>query len=376
MPLDPQAKAMLDAMPAMPDFATLDLALVRAGMAHEPVRHGRARAPLAKVENRTIPGPAGEIPRARLHARGNGPVPRASCIFHGGGFVLCSLDTHDGICRSLANAAGCVVVSVDYRLAPEHRYPGRAGGLLCGDAVGRQARRRARHRRHAPRGRRRQRGRQPHRGDRADGARPRRSGAALPAADLSGHRLRVRHGVVPRQRRRATSSPRSMMRWFWDQYLADPKQAREALRVAAARARPVADLPPGLCITAEYDPLRDEGEAYAARLRSAGIDCRTSRYDGHVPRLLRHDARSSTRRARRSRRRAPRCARRWPRRDGPGRARAHARTQARAARARAAVHGLRAARARRARARGARGHGGGARRSCSTRATRARSSTW
>ena len=77
---------------------------------------------VAKVENRTIPGPAGEIPVRVYTPEGSGPLP-GLVYFHGGGFVLCSLDSHDGICRSLANAAGCVVVSVDYRLAPEHPYP-------------------------------------------------------------------------------------------------------------------------------------------------------------------------------------------------------------------------------------------------------------
>ena len=123
MPLDPQAKAMLDQMPPMPDFRAIDLALIRVGMEQGPFAVGEPEA-VAKIENRTIPGPAAEIP-VRIYTpeqRKSGPLP-GLVFFHGGGFVLCNLDTHDGICRSLANAAGCVVVSVDYRLAPEHAYP-------------------------------------------------------------------------------------------------------------------------------------------------------------------------------------------------------------------------------------------------------------
>jgi len=70
-----------------------------------------------------------------------------------------------------------------------------------------------------------------------------------------------------------------MMRWFWEKYLSDPAHAGHAY-ASPLRAANVANLPPGLCITAEYDPLRDEGEAYAARLREAGIDVRSSRYPG------------------------------------------------------------------------------------------------
>ena len=70
-----------------------------------------------------------------------------------------------------------------------------------------------------------------------------------------------------------------MMRWFWEKYLADPAQGGEAY-ASPLRAANLANLPPGLCITAGYDPLRDEGEAYAARLREAGVDVRTSRYPG------------------------------------------------------------------------------------------------
>jgi acetyl esterase/lipase len=103
-----------------------------------------------------------------------------------------------------------------------------------------------------------------------------------------------------------------MMRWFWDKYLADPSRRARAMRRRCA-PRNLANLPPGLCITAGYDPLRDEGEAYAELLRKAGVDVRTSRYPGMFHGFLSHDrpARPGAQSGRGGGRRAPR--RRWPR---------------------------------------------------------------
>jgi acetyl esterase len=278
MPLDPQAQTVLDLMPAMPDFSTLDLALIRAGMAQGPLQAGEPEA-VAKVDNRTVPGPAGPIPvRAYTpQAAGRAPLP-GLVFFHGGGFVLCDLDTHDGLCRSLANAAGCVVVSVDYRLAPEHRYPAapedcyaatrwvaKNGGELGIDvtriAIG---------------------------GDSAGGNLT--AVTALMARDRGGPALRFQLLIYPvtdcafetasyRENSEGYFLTTGMMRWFWENYLAKPEQGREAY-ASPLRAANLANLPPGLCITAGYDPLRDEGEAYAKRLLEAGVDIRASRYSG------------------------------------------------------------------------------------------------
>jgi len=290
MALDPQAKALLDLMPPMPDFSTLDLALARAGMAQEVLSTGEPEA-VAKVENRTIPGPSGDIPirvytpqvsrsepqASEDHRAGEAPFP-GLVFFHGGGFVLCSLDSHDGVCRSLANAAGCVVVSVDYRLAPEHPYPAAPedcyaatqwvakNGAELGIDVTRLA----------------------IGGDSAGGNLT--AVTALLARDRGGPALRFQLLVYPvtdcafdtasyRENAEGYMLTTGMMRWFWEKYLADPKQGAEA-HASPLRAANLANLPPGLCITAGYDPLRDEGEAYAARLREAGADVRTSRYAG------------------------------------------------------------------------------------------------
>jgi acetyl esterase len=94
--------------------------------------------PVVSVLNRIIPGPGGDLPLRIYTPNGNGPFPMM-VFFHGSGVVLCSLDTHDGVCHNLCGAAGCVVVSVDYRLAPEDKFPAGTGGLLRGDQVGGRA---------------------------------------------------------------------------------------------------------------------------------------------------------------------------------------------------------------------------------------------
>jgi acetyl esterase len=276
VPLDPQAKALLGAMPDMPEFDTLDLALIRAGMEQATLASGEPPA-VARVEQRDIPGPAGAIPLRIYWPEGTGTRP-VLVYFHGGGFVLCNLDTHDGTCRSLANEAGCVVVSVDYRLAPEHPFP--AAPEDCYAALAWVAA-------HAE-----EIGVDPTRiavgGDSAGG----NLGAVVSqmARDRDGPRLRFQLLVYPvtncdfgtdsyRENAEGYFLTTNMMKWFWGHYLPDPSYAADPY-ASPLRAEDLSGLPPGLCITAGFDPLRDEGEAYAARLREAGVEVRTSRYDG------------------------------------------------------------------------------------------------
>ena len=123
MSLDPQVRAVLDQMAAMgmPAFNTLTPEQARAQM-----EMTRAAAPpgdpVHQVEDRAIPGQGGEIPIRIYRPAGDGPLP-ALVFFHGGGWVIGSLDTHDGVCRALCVRTPCLVVSVEYRLAPEHRFP-------------------------------------------------------------------------------------------------------------------------------------------------------------------------------------------------------------------------------------------------------------
>ena len=125
MPLDPQASAYLDQMAAvMPPLDTLTPDVIRAAIQAQVAQAAEQGAPepVAQVNDRAIPGPAGEIPVRVYTPEGDGPFPLLVYV-HGGGWVICTLDTHDGLCRSLANQARCVVVSVDYRLAPERPFP-------------------------------------------------------------------------------------------------------------------------------------------------------------------------------------------------------------------------------------------------------------
>src|SRR2546430_8044610 len=122
MPLDPEAKMLLEQMTTVVrPFDELSVEEARAAIVTLSAAAGEGEA-VARVENRSVPGPRGEIPVRVYTPEGRAPFP-VLVYFHGGGWVIGSLETHDGICRHLANAAGAVVVSVDYRLAPEHPFP-------------------------------------------------------------------------------------------------------------------------------------------------------------------------------------------------------------------------------------------------------------
>jgi acetyl esterase len=228
-----------------------------------------------KVEDRTLPGGL----RVRVYTPA-GPVPKPALIyFHGGGWVIGSPDTIDAPCRKLANASGCVIVSVDYRKAPEHRFPTPLEDCYAAtryvaehaDEFGADARRIAVG------------------GDSAGGNLA--AGVTLLARDRHGPALAFQLLVYPVIAHAFdTSSYRSFghgygltesaMRWFWDQYLARPEDGQNSL--AAPLLADLHGLPRALVLTAEFDPLRDEGEAYAARLRAAGVACNVVRYDGQI----------------------------------------------------------------------------------------------
>jgi acetyl esterase len=192
--------------------------------------------------------------------------------------VIGDLYTHDGICRSLVNAAGCAVASVDYRLAPEFKYPTPVDDSYAGLqwVVANGARL----------------GLDPARvavgGDSAGGNLA--AVMALLARDRHGPRLALQVLVYPvthyafttaSYRENATGYLLTTedMRWFWRHYLAREEQGREP-NASPLLARSLADLPPALVITAGCDPLRDEGEAYAKRLREAGVSVTHTQYPG------------------------------------------------------------------------------------------------
>jgi acetyl esterase len=233
--------------------------------------------PVARVEDRTVPGPAGDVPVRVYWPEGEGPLP-VIVYFHGGGWVMCGLDTHDASCRSLTNGVGAVVVSVDYRLAPEHRFPAAVDDCYAVTAWVAE---------HAA-----ELGADPDRlavaGDSAGG----NLGAvvALVARDRGGPPLRFQLLVYPvidgtmasasyRDNAEGYFLTADGMAWYWDQYVPAPAD-RSAPHASPIAAADLSGLPPALVVTAEYDPLRDEGEAYGRRLQEAGVPCDVRRYDG------------------------------------------------------------------------------------------------
>ncbi len=277
MPLDPQARAVLDRFNAatLPELSTLEPAVLRRMYEAMPLQ--TPVEAVARVEDRGIPGPTREIPVRIYTPEGSGPHP-ALVFFHGGCFVFGGLETHDGTCRKLTNAAGCVVIAVDYCLAPEARFPAapeecyaatrwatQAGSALNIDpqrvAVG---------------------------GDSAGGNLA--AVVGLMARDRGGPSLVHQLLIYPVTNYAFDTASyadnasgylltRDMMIWAWKHYLADEADGQSPL-ASPLRAADLSRLPPATVITAEFDPLRDEGEAYAARLREAGVSTRSTRYDG------------------------------------------------------------------------------------------------
>ncbi|MEN8160416.1 MAG: alpha/beta hydrolase, partial [Myxococcota bacterium] len=125
MPLDPGLKIVLDQLAANPGPELHELPVDQARVFFDSMQLPAPEVPIAHVEDRRLPGPVGEIPVRVYRPEGPAELP-ALVYFHGGGWVIGSIDTHDGSCRDLANRIGCVVVSVDYRLAPENPYPAAA----------------------------------------------------------------------------------------------------------------------------------------------------------------------------------------------------------------------------------------------------------
>jgi acetyl esterase len=235
-------------------------------------------AQVAKVAERCIDGPAGLLKLRIYTPAGRGPFPLLM-FFHGSGFLLCSIDTHDGMCRNLAAGIGCVVVSVDYRLAPEHKFP--AGLDDCLTATRWAAA-------HAA-----ELGIDPTRimlaGDSAGGNMA--AVTAIRVRDESGPTLCGQMLLYPVTDYHTPGTPsyaenadgygltRDTMEWFWGHYLKDPAEAENPY-ASPLRAPDLTRLPPAYVMSAEYDPLRDEAELYGERLRAARVPVEISRRPG------------------------------------------------------------------------------------------------
>jgi acetyl esterase len=274
VPLDDDAAAMLELMGMAPPPWELGPEATRQMMANTPRPPGEE---VAEVRDLVAPSPDGDIPVRVYRPAGDGPLPLV-VFFHGGGWVIGGIDSHDGLCRQLANGAGVVVVSVDYRLAPEHTFPAAADDAYAATvwavehaaALG------------------------------ADGSRVAVAGdsaggnlaavVALMARDRGAPALRFQLLVypvvdfvrdLPSMQRNAVGYylTREGMAWFDDLYT--PNAADRSNPYAAPlRAGSHAGLPPALVITAEFDPLADEGAAYVDALSASGVPATLSHYEG------------------------------------------------------------------------------------------------
>jgi len=280
MALDPQAQRVLDQLAALnnPPYTELSPEEARR-VAVEAARQMAPGEPVAEVAGRRIAGPGGEIPIRVYQPGGAGPHP-VVVYFHGGGWVICDLDTHDMLMRRIVNAAGAIVVGVDYRLAPEHKFP--AGLEDCyaatrwvadhADSIGADGRRIA------------------VAGDSAGGNLA--AAVSLLARDRGGPPLALQLLVYPitdrdfetpsyRDNAAGYLLSREVMIWFWNHYIRRDEEAADPL-ASPLLAGDLSLLPPAHIITAEYDPLRDEGEAYARRLATSGVPVTLRRYDGMI----------------------------------------------------------------------------------------------
>ena len=280
MALDPQARTVLDQMAEAGNQSVESLSVEEARQVSAAMAAMQGTPePVALTEDRMLPGPGGNIPVRIYVPSGRDPLPLLM-YFHGGGWVIGDIESSDGLCRTLANAAKCIVASVDYRLAPEHPFPAAAddayyatqwaamnasgfGGdpsriAVCGDSAG---------------------------GNLA-------AVVALIARDRSGPAVQFQLLIYP-VTDAACATPsysenaegyfltKAAMQWFWNHYV--PNDAdRNHPYASPLRANNLAGLPPALVITAEFDPLRDEGEQYAERLRAAGTPVQLTRYDGMI----------------------------------------------------------------------------------------------
>jgi acetyl esterase len=278
MPLDPQAKAVMDQVAAL-GFPAVHTVSPQQARANGQARPRAAGPEVARVEDRTIPGPDSQLSVRIYTPLGSGPFP-ALVWFHGGGWVVGDLESADATARHLTLGAGCVVVSVDYRLAPEAKFPGPAedcyaatrwvaehaaeiGGSGNNLAVG---------------------------GDSAGGNLA--AAVCLMAKDRGGPSLGMQLLVYPVTARdfqtgsyvdnaEGYNLTRDTMVWYWEQYLANDTDGTNAY-AAPQQAQDLRGLPPAVVITAEYDPLRDEGEAYAHRLQAVGVPTTCTRYPGMI----------------------------------------------------------------------------------------------
>jgi acetyl esterase len=284
VPLDPATAGVLQLMAASgaPSMSAGTPEQARAGfrLLTVDLRDPATLAPVRSVEALVLPGPAGELAARVYRPHADNPLPTI-LFFHGGGFVIGDLDTHEDHCRLLAAEVGAVVLAVEYRLAPEHPFPaayedclaavrwaGEHVGEIGGDAAGLVVA-----------------------GDSAGGNLA--AAVALAVRD-GGPELAAQLLIYPGTDFRDGDAHLSRaengeglfltaedMRWFGDAYVPDPADRTDP-RASVLLAPDLSGAAPAVVLTGEYDPLRDEGEAYAAALQAAGVRVDLRRYDGLI----------------------------------------------------------------------------------------------
>ncbi len=282
MTVHPQIAQALQALAEanLPALETLTPAAARAQMVAMIKARGGVAAPIGRAEERVAPGPGGDIPLRVYWPNAAGPLAMV-VYFHGGGHVIGSLDTHDIIARNLCAGAEALVVSVDYRMGPEHRFPAAvedawaalrwvveaaptlgadaARVAVCGDSAGANL----------------------------------AAVAALMARDAGGPAIRLQALIYPvadynltgdSYQRYATGYgvvTRAAMEWFRSHYLPRPGDADD-WRASPIKAANLAGVAPAIIVTAECDVLRDDGQSYAEALRAAGAPVEYKEYPGMI----------------------------------------------------------------------------------------------
>ena len=277
MPVHPEAQALLTALEAAgaPPFQQMTVPQAREAAGAFQDLQGEAEP--IPVTNREIPGPAGPIPVRIYTPEGGADLKPVTVYFHGGGWVIGDLDVVDKPVRMIANRSDSIVVSVDYRLAPENRAPAAFDDCYAATLWAAE---------HAS----------------ELGGDQRR---IIVAGDSAGGHLAASVAQAAKDRGRPTLAAqillfpvtnfdfstasyaenadgylltRAAMEWFWAHYLG--AQTDEGEYLCPGRREDVGGLPPALVVTSEYDPLRDEGEAYARKLEAAGVPTKHTRLDG------------------------------------------------------------------------------------------------
>jgi acetyl esterase len=241
------------------------------------MKQGKQAEPVARVEDRMIAGAGGELPIRIYWPQGDGPLP-VVVYYHGGGWVLADLDTYDASARALANAAGAIVISAHYRQAPEHKFPAAHDDAFTAYLW---ALANAEYLEGDP--------------NRVAVAGESAGGNLAAAVALRARNERIPQPVhqllvypvtncafdTPSQQQNYDARPLStpMLSWFYEKYLSTPTDGANPV-FSILRTPDLTGLPPATIITADIDPLRSEGEAYAQRLQHAGVqvDCRN--YEG------------------------------------------------------------------------------------------------